>query len=61
MKRSAPLLMKLAGLKPRNRFAMAAARRQNAGAHGPCTGALRQQAKQALRRELIATRHSASP
>lgn len=44
-------------LKPRNPLVPAALRR-HAGAHGPSTSALRQQARRALRGELDRLRHS---
>jgi hypothetical protein len=43
--------------KPRNPF-VAAALRRAAGAHRPGTGTRRQQAQQALRREVDRLRHS---
>lgn len=43
--------------KPRNPM-VAPALRRRAGAHGPSTGALRQQARHALRGELERLRHS---
>jgi hypothetical protein len=43
--------------KPRNPFAVAASRRR-AGPHRPGNGALRQRARDALRRELDTVTHS---
>lgn len=43
--------------KPRNPFAVAASRR-HAGPHRPANGALRQRARDAMRRELASLTHS---
>lgn len=49
--------LSLDSIKPRNPF-VAASLRRAAGAHRPGTGALRQQARRALREEMRQLKHS---